>query len=1245
MKRLAATAFALALAAAPAAEAQTILVRPGGGSLTGLVGQPLDVPVIVDMSTHPALLGSFAMRLTWDPAVLRFTAGMPGTFGSVTINQDSVAQGILRFAGANPSGMGGTSITAAVGRFEPLLASPTTLDLTVTELFAANTFANLLPSVSVAPAFFCPALGRYGDIDGDGNANSRDALIALSNAVGLSVAPYDITLGDVDADGSTNARDALIVLSGAVGLDVSAYRVMRTAGGGCSAGPPVTFAIEPGLPGDLLPGQELMFEARAADAGGALQPVTNAAWSVSDTRVLGVLGNGQMVARDTGTADVIAIHDGRDTAFVTVRVVPRRTVHVVASTAVGAVNRVGTPALPFATIAEAAAVAQDGDTIQVRVGRYADPADLARPVVIRGDTLPNGTRPLLAGGPPGLPMLRLLGGGTVKVEHLAFDNVYMPIATFGGARLDVAGLRVGRVQYGIYVQGDLGALVVRRSIFSGGSQASNNGIASGFARIDTVLIEDCEFGDFGSWGVQLHWFGRLDVLRSTFRDQYDGLQAGTGDTLNRSGDVVVTGSRFLRHLADGLHLRAVGDVTIRDSRFELLEYDPGVSVNGARTVRMSRDTFVAVESGSAEWMDVDVADSVLLDSLDGTLQDADGYTYNVPYVRLARSTFRDVRGSVLEVFFGGGPQGSGVVEVDSVQVTGSASCQRCGTVVYANDARVTVDRLRAVNLYQGVFSYGDSTLTVTRSHFQSLYRPVTSQGFFGYPGGATVTQTTFRDWSDEAILVSGGHLTADSNTFDGGTSAIVRDGFSGGSAPVTVTRNRIANVNGGVLVGVQDSSRTVVVANNVLTGVRNTGIDLSGDMTPDTVQVRFEVQNNSVACAGSGLSQGVRVRDAHALVTDNAIACRGGIEVSAFSASSSAQRRDSVLRNTITLRREGTQQGEGITLTDNLRSTVRGNVITGDSTVASEGGIHTRQWSCSVCAIVAIIDSNLVQQLGGPGIRITRADSVTVTRNQVLDAVLFTGTAGIDLNGAYVSGHARIAGNEVRRAREPFPAGTGYGISVFNYDTATVEVDSNLVSDNHRGMYIDNYYAMGVLVTRNRVRRSVAEGIQVGANALALTIAQNNFFQNRFGMRAFSAVTAANNWWNDINGPACAVGGPCTGGPAADSVEFATVTYAPYATSEFAFTPPNAGPPAFRPAPSAGARLAAPRPSSPPARVQQVAPSRPAEAIRAREASLAERLAQSQAAREAKAARRAAEQARDDADHERRLRAIREQRP
>lgn len=68
-------------------------------------------------------------------------------------------------------------------------------------------------------AGFAPESGVLGDVNGDGVANSTDALIVLSCDVGMDTSPFcPMNCGDANADGLVNSTDALIILSYDAGM-------------------------------------------------------------------------------------------------------------------------------------------------------------------------------------------------------------------------------------------------------------------------------------------------------------------------------------------------------------------------------------------------------------------------------------------------------------------------------------------------------------------------------------------------------------------------------------------------------------------------------------------------------------------------------------------------------------------------------------------------------------------------------------------------------------------------------------------------------------------------------------------------------------------------------------------------------------------------------------------------------------------------------------------------------------------
>ncbi len=83
---------------------------------------------------------------------------------------------------------------------------------------AGNPAQSAIATVTVAD---CAGSGTLGDVDGDGLANSTDALIILSADVAVATPQFcPMNCGDVNGDGGVNSTDALMVLSYDAGMTV-----------------------------------------------------------------------------------------------------------------------------------------------------------------------------------------------------------------------------------------------------------------------------------------------------------------------------------------------------------------------------------------------------------------------------------------------------------------------------------------------------------------------------------------------------------------------------------------------------------------------------------------------------------------------------------------------------------------------------------------------------------------------------------------------------------------------------------------------------------------------------------------------------------------------------------------------------------------------------------------------------------------------------------------------------------------
>ncbi len=191
----------------------TSAATPSAGTVA--VGGQVVVSINIDMSgatPSGAKLGSFTGSLAWDPAVLSYVSNS-GPLGGFT-GAVNAGSGSLSFNGANSSGATGNTVVYQV-TFNAVGAGTSVLDLGYTVMAAATTFANLLPQLAITDGQVVVSADRVlGDVNGDGAANSTDALIVLSADADMDTAAFcPMNCGDANGDGLVNSTDALIILS------------------------------------------------------------------------------------------------------------------------------------------------------------------------------------------------------------------------------------------------------------------------------------------------------------------------------------------------------------------------------------------------------------------------------------------------------------------------------------------------------------------------------------------------------------------------------------------------------------------------------------------------------------------------------------------------------------------------------------------------------------------------------------------------------------------------------------------------------------------------------------------------------------------------------------------------------------------------------------------------------------------------------------------------------------------------
>ena len=174
-------------------------------------------------------LGSYAASFSWDASVMVLDSLRAGDYVMPQWNQS--APGELRLTAADPQGRGGAFSLARLyfSFVNASFPSVTAMSLSVSEMSAAITFANLLPGVIARAGKAVIGGVLRGDTDISGAVAALDAQLILQGAVGLSLpaglpgAPH----GDADCNGALQARDAQIVLNAVVGNPVAQFCVSR----------------------------------------------------------------------------------------------------------------------------------------------------------------------------------------------------------------------------------------------------------------------------------------------------------------------------------------------------------------------------------------------------------------------------------------------------------------------------------------------------------------------------------------------------------------------------------------------------------------------------------------------------------------------------------------------------------------------------------------------------------------------------------------------------------------------------------------------------------------------------------------------------------------------------------------------------------------------------------------------------------------------------------------------------------
>lgn len=1108
--RIAVALTALATGWVQLGRSQSIPVTLGGNA-SSLVGVDFNLPIEVDLSGRSDKLGGFALTLRWNAGVLQLAGTQGGNFGALTINQDSVLDGVLRVSGVNPIGVGG-KVLVALPRFSPLTPDTTTIRVQVSELYAAGSFADLLPSAVPANQLYCPGVGRWGDVDGNGVAGSFDAMVMLSAAVGLNVAPNDPALGDVDGSGTTDTRDALITLSYAVGLDVSSFRVLAVAGGSCASNHRPGLFLVPGNT-QLVVGQQVAFTASGADSVGVPLGLSGLTWRSSAPGVATVDAAGVVAGVAAGSTVITALAPGGDSATATIDVVAVRRTHWVDASAVSAVNQLGTPSLPFATIQQGIDFAQAGDSVMVRAGRYEEAVAIQRSVVLMGDTSVGGIRPLIATTSPGSGIgVTITDGTRVELQSLRFDTLSTGIQVVAADTVRLRDIEYRGPSYGyaaIWVDSANALRVERSRIFGAGTGAyyySNTGIQVdqylGLLRIDSTLI-----ADFGYYGVNVNSVDSVDVRSSTVRNNYYGFYlCGDCYTTDMGGAAVVfSRNRFLSNGCAGIYLDVVHRVAFDHNVIKDSGCSDAVGIYGS-TVQPPLVTFLgdSIEADYDSWLNLYGFDSLSVDSAAIRVGGGSADIENGRVFVVRNSNFRDIQYQALYLYT---YPDTGLAIIRNTDFSGPDSkvCDRCGSILYSYTFNVDADSVRTVNL-SDAFDVSDASLVLRRSQFQHGY-----QVFYVDCGSAVVDQVSAQDMAGYAMEVYGCAATDSARL----TNIDIQRAYQPIAldyVDAVVTNFTIDSTQ----YGLEGYGSSLRLADGTIQWPYYEGVYYSG---ADSTSV-LDIQRVTVTCnpAMGGGPTAIYGYDAGTFtVKDNVITnCYSGMYLSNSSGALGTPRGIEVRNNSLAM---PASPYRGIYVTGTrARAHVVGNTISGPTPYAGIYGGAGMPW--------AAVDSNVIDGGSDVSIYIQSVDSLRVFGNTITNLASATccasGTpAGIMLYGSAATNlAARVAGNHLTNVG-------GDGIYVYrsgSTDTVHVQIDSNAVKQPAKnGITFIGYGSATIM--RNAIDGAGGDGIYVYPYLTATAVAiNNNNLSNGvlYGVRnALSSccLDATSNWWNDALGP------------------------------------------------------------------------------------------------------------------------------
>lgn len=1142
----AAWALALgALAFGPRAWGQTIVVGPRASSMSTVPGASLTVPVVADLtSSGGASLGSVAARLTWRAATLHYVSASLGTLGTPVVNADSAATGILRFAAANASGATGMPVLVNVTfQVAGAAGDTTTLGVAVNEITAAGSFANLLPATTTTTGKFCVSTGLWGDVDTSATLTSHDALILVTNAVGLPIVPYSLVNGDVDGNGVADTRDALIVLSYAVGLPTTSFRAGRLNTGSCTLRSAATVQIQPRAP-SVAPGDSLPVTAVVRDSTGALVQGVNLAWASKDVTIVRAGPSGSLVAVAPGsTYATVAVQPGVKDS-VPVVVTPVRHVWYV-NPVVAAANlgvELGSQLYPFSMIDTAIVRAAPNDTVHVAGADYG-PAHITKPLVLLGDSAAGGFPRLTSVNTPALRVDSVPGAVTIRrfrllnsfkglvaklVQTLELDSVSVEgsrdlgIRVYGVDSLLLAhSAVVGAVGEGIeldslrtivlaHVRSDVIAAAERDSVAPTGLRIAQVNTVRG----DSLLVATAGVRIDSAGSVTLRWLRVAGSQGPALLANVDSLSVVGGDfsgampfrggmlsswdpssyavSVNAGvGAIQLDSSRVHDNGLFGLDLTSVATISLRaDTVARNSSADPGNAtsyVYGFSWLRIARSAFW---NNGLGYVDIEGSgsDSVTVDST--VFGGTDVYVYDVAAFRMHGGALRNGAVPALGLDY------ASLVELDSVEASGNGGTATYGgfamPAVYVYSADTTI--VNGINAHDnaggalGSFYGGALRVnggTMLNNGFGSFPYSIRAALFAYDVSDTRVYGLSLQDSADVGIAIwstgsSSGRTLVDSSALEG-AGTLILDAGNGYADTLIVSRTALTGFNGTSALGVYASDLVkLALTHNLIDSLALNGVQT---YHVDTV---YAAANAFRAWGDTALSTNGAVTTVDSNTFVGCVPNRAAVQVWAPGTTS-------LVGNTLT-GCGGLVWVEGSDAPSGAPVTVLGNTLTRDTTT-------------SFSAAVFLHNGLGYVQVAGNAVMGGRDD-------------------GIVVNGAgYQIDSARVDSNTVQQV-------AGDGIAL-DWIGSPVLLRYNLIADAGRGLWSGAPFA----ATFNTVVRSDSGGVSDNTSGPSSFRLGNVVGNVPYGMRTNAAsMVADSNWWGGSNGPRCVAGCDTTSALTGDSI-------------------------------------------------------------------------------------------------------------